>query len=54
MRVAGHCQELDGEAAQPHESVYTHFNLRRLLCSRDNLKLNHAAALAQWRQLGAA
>ena len=35
-------------------SVYNHFNLRRLLCSRDNFKLNRAAALAQWRQLGAA
>ena len=37
-----------------HSSVYTHFNLRRPLCSRDNFKLNRAAALAQWRQLGAA
>ena len=31
-----------------------HFNLRRSLCSRDHFKLNRAAALAQWRQLGAA
>ena len=36
-----------------HSSVYNHFNLRRPLCSRDNFKLNRAAALAQWRQLGA-
>ena len=37
-----------------HSSVYNHFNLRRPLCSRDNFKLKRAAALAQWRQLGAA
>ena len=37
-----------------HSSVYNHFNLRRHLCSRDHFKLNRAAALAQWRQLGAA
>ena len=36
-----------------HSSVYIHFNLRRPLCSRDNFKLKRAAALAQWRQLGA-
>ena len=34
-----------------HFSVYNPFNLRRSLCSRDNLKLNRAAALAKWRQL---
>ena len=34
--------------------VYHHFNLRHPLCSRDNFKLNRAAALVQWRQLGAA
>ena len=37
-----------------HSSVYNHFNLRRHLCSRDHFKLNRAAALAQWCQLGAA
>ena len=37
-----------------HSVVYNHFNLRRSLCSRDNFKLNRAAALAQWRQLGEA
>ena len=37
-----------------HSSVYNHFNLRRHLCSRDNFTLNRAAALAEWRQLGAA
>ena len=40
--------------ATVHCSGYNHFNLRRPLCSRDNFKLNRAAALAQWRQLGAA
>ena len=40
--------------ATVHSSVYNHFNLRRPLCSRDNFKPNRAAALAQWRQLGAA
>ena len=40
--------------AAVHSSVYNHFNLRRPLCSRDTFKLNRAAALAQWRQLGAA
>ena len=39
--------------AAVHSSVYNHFNLRRSLCSRDNFKLNRAAALAQWHQLGA-
>ena len=37
-----------------HSSVYNHFNLRRPLCLRDNFKLKRAAALVQWRQLGAA
>ena len=32
--------------ATVHSSVYNHFNLRRFLCSRDNFKLNRAAALA--------
>ena len=40
--------------AAVHSVVYNHFNLRRSLCSRDNFKLNRAAALAQWRQLRAA
>ena len=37
-----------------HSSIYNHFNLRRHLCSRDNFKLNRAAALAEWRRLVAA
>ena len=40
--------------ATVHSSVYNHFNQARHLCSRDNFKLNRAAALAEWRQLGAA
>ena len=40
--------------ATVHSGVYNRFNLRRPLCSRDNFKLNLAAALAQWRQFGPA
>ena len=34
-----------------HSSVHNHFNLERHLYSRENFKLNRAAALAEWRQL---
>ena len=37
-----------------HSSVHNHFNLERHLYSRGNFKRNCAAALAEWRQLGAA
>ena len=37
-----------------HSSVYNHFNQERHLCSRENFKLNRAAALAEWRELSAA
>jgi putative transposase len=37
-----------------HSSVHNHFNQERHLYSRDNFKLSRAAALAEWRQLGAA
>ena len=37
-----------------HASVFNHFNLERHLYSRSNFKLNRTAALAEWRQLGAA
>jgi putative transposase len=37
-----------------HSSVHNHFNQERHLYSRSNFKLNRAAALAEWRQLGAA
>jgi putative transposase len=37
-----------------HSSVHNHFNQERHLYSRDNFKLNRAAALAEWRQLGTA
>ena len=40
--------------AAVHSSVYNHFNQERSLTSRDNFKTNRAAALAEWRQLGAA
>lgn len=37
-----------------HASVFNHFNSERSLTSRQNFKLNRAAALAEWRQLGVA
>ena len=40
--------------AAVHSSVFNHFNQDRSLSNRDNFKLNRAAALAEWRQLGAA
>ena len=40
--------------AAVHSSVHNHFNHDRHLSSRDLFKLNRAAALADWRQLGAA
>lgn len=39
--------------ASVHASVSNHFNQERSLSSRDVFKLNRAAALAEWRQLGA-
>ncbi|MDW4551606.1 IS6 family transposase [Defluviimonas sp. D31] len=40
--------------AAVHASVFNHFNLERSFYSRANFKKNRAAALAEWRQLGAA
>ena len=37
-----------------HASVQNHFNQERHLYSRTDFKLNRTAALAEWRQLGAA
>ena len=37
-----------------HASLYNHFNQERHLYSRANFKLNRNAALAEWRELGAA
>ena len=37
-----------------HSSVHNHFNQERSLSSRGIFKLNRAAALAEWRKLGAA
>jgi putative transposase len=36
-----------------HASVHNHFNQERHLYSRANFKFNRAAALSEWRQLGA-
>jgi putative transposase len=40
--------------AAVHSSVHNHFNQERHLYSRETFKTNRAAALAEWRQLGAA
>jgi putative transposase len=40
--------------AAVHASVFNHFNSERSFHSRANFKKNRAAALAEWRQLGAA
>ncbi|SDD53087.1 putative transposase [Ruegeria marina] len=37
--------------AAVHAAVFSHFNSERSLTSRQNFKLNRAAALAEWRQL---
>jgi putative transposase len=37
--------------AAVYASVSNHFNSERLLYSRQNFKLNRAAALAKWRLL---
>ena len=37
-----------------HSSIHNHFNQERHLYTRTNFKLNRAAALAEWRQLGVA
>jgi putative transposase len=37
-----------------HASIYNHFNQELHLYSRTNFKLNRTAALAEWRELGAA
>ena len=37
-----------------HSSVHNLFNRERYLYSRENFKLNRAAALVEWRQLSAA
>ncbi len=40
--------------AAVHASVFNHFNSERSFYSRANFKKNRAAALDEWRQLGAA
>ncbi len=39
--------------ASVHASIYNLFNSERSLYTRPNFKLNRAAALAEWRGLGA-
>ncbi len=39
--------------AAVHASIYNHFNQDRHLNSRDVVKKDRAAALAEWRQLAA-
>ncbi|WP_170397422.1 IS6 family transposase [Ruegeria arenilitoris] len=40
--------------AAVHSSAYNHFNQERSLTNRGTFKLTRAAALAEWRELGAA
>jgi len=40
--------------ASAHASIHNHFNQERHLVSRADFKRNRTAALAEWRQLGAA
>lgn len=40
--------------ASVHSSVYNHFNQERSLSNRDTFKMTRSAALAEWRELGAA
>ena len=40
--------------AAVYASVHNHFNQERQLYGRTNFKLNRTAALAEWRDLGAA
>ena len=49
-RLVGSLQKF----AAIHSSVHNHFNQERHLCSRENFKLNRAAAAAEWRELSAA
>jgi putative transposase len=37
-----------------HASVHNHFNAERHLYGHSSFKLNHVAALAEWRGLGVA
>ena len=39
--------------ASIHASVHNHFNQERHHYNRENYKLKHSAALAEWRQLAA-
>lgn len=39
--------------ASVHSSIHNHFNIERHLYSREKLKTNRDAAMAEWRQLAA-
>ena len=39
--------------ASMHASLHNHVNQERDLCNREMFRLNRAAAVAQWRQIGA-
>ena len=39
--------------ASIHALIHNHFNLERHLTPRETFKQNHAAAMAEWRQLAA-
>jgi putative transposase len=41
------------KSASIHSSVHNHFNDERHRYSRENFRANCAAALTEWRQLGA-
>ena len=41
------------KVASVHASIHNHFNLDRHLNCRETFKENHAAAMAEWRQLAA-
>ncbi len=48
------CSNWRWHLAAVYFSVHSHFNQERHLYSRDNFKLDRAAALAEWRQLALA
>ncbi len=50
--VSGLCRSLQKFDAV-HASVYIHYDQELCLSNRANFKLNSAAALAEWRGLGA-
>ena len=41
------------KCASVHSCIYNHFNPEKSLASRDTFMLTRAAALAEWREIGA-